>query len=397
MVKRRDKGQGGLTKRADGRWQGSYHDAQGRTRYVYAAKKREAQEKLTARINEVLQGTSLEPGRVTVASFMERWLRDVKAHDGSERSSVQANTEHAKHIVRELGRTLLRSLTAPQVQEFYSTLLADGYSPTTVRHIHTTLSAMLRQALDWNIVARNVAKATRPPKRAPSPAVALSGAEVRQLLTGAAAHRMYPAVALAVTTGMRLGELRGLVWGQVALDRAELSVTQSLDDIPGGGWALKVPKSLRGRRTIALGATAVAALERQREHQRIEREAAGPRWEEHGLVFTSTVGTPLNEDRVLIHLNAMQRQAGVRRTRFHDLRHTHTTALLLAGVPVHVVAARLGDDPVTILRTYAHLLPTTQREAADRFEAILADSVSDSVSAITTGDETTDETAEDER
>lgn len=125
------------------------------------------------------------------------------------------------------------------------------------------------------------------------------------------------------------------------------------------------------RRTVALGATALGALARHRQHQRLERLAMGPRWTEHGFVFASMEGGPFNEKRVRAGFARMLTRAGLAHIRFHDLRHTHATLMLLSGVPIHVVAARLGDDPATVLRNYAHLLPSSQREAADKFEAVI--------------------------
>lgn len=366
----RDKGQGGLTKRTDGRWQGTYQDAQGRKRYVYGPTKRKAQEALAEAINAVRLGTSVEPGRVTVEQFMKRWLRDVKAHD-TERSTHAFYTDKAAYIIEALGKLQLRHLTAPQVQQLYSGLLERGLSPTTVRSTATTLKAMLTQAHRWNLVGRNVAADAKPPKARRFQPTVLTEAEVRQLLAANTDHRMYPAVALIATTGVRVGELRGLQWDTVDFGRQELTVRQNLDDLPGGGWVLKSPKSERGHRTIALGATAINALYRQRGQQLTERLKAGPKWADQGFVFTTLVGTPLHESKVLKQLHQMEARAGVPQTRVHDLRHTHATILLLHGVPVHVVAARLGDDPATVLRSYAHLLPTSQREAADKFEALL--------------------------
>ncbi len=372
MAKRRDKGQGGLTKRSDGRWQGSYYDTKGRRRYVYGDTKRAAQELLAAALTELRQGISLEPGRVTVEQFMERWLRDVKAHD-VERGTHAFYTDKATYITDALGKVLLRSLTGPMVQEMYSDLLARGLSHTTVRATATTLKAMLAQAHRWNLVARNVAATdAKPPRAIKYQPKVLAEAEVRQMLASSADHRLYPAMAVAVTTGLRPGELRGLRWEQVDTERRELTVLHTVDDLPGGGWVLKVPKSERSKRSVALGATAIAALAQQRQQQRLERMAAGPRWQDNGLVFTTNIGTPLNESNTVKMLNAMQEKAGVPQTRVYDLRHTHATLLLLAGIPVHVVAARLGDDAATVLKHYAHLLPTTQREAADKFEAVIA-------------------------
>lgn len=368
MPRRRDNGQGGITKRADGRWQGSYPDGQGRRRYVYGQTKRAVQEKLAELITLKNQGIILEPGRETVGSFARQWLDDVKAHD-VELQSLYSYTDRLKHVTAALGNVPLRQLQGRQLQHLYSELLEGGMSANHVRGIHVVVHSMLRQALKWNLVLRNEAEAATPPKASPFAPTVLGPEDMRALL--AAEGRLRPMMTVALTTGMRLGELRALRWEEVRLDQAELQVTRNLIRVRGGGWQVKEPKSKRGKRAIALGATAVSVLTTHRQQQRLERMVAGARWQDNGLVFASQVGTPLMENTIQIGFNRMLKAAEIEHIRFHDLRHTHATTLLLAGVPVHVVAARLGDDPVTILGRYAHLLPSSQQIAVDKFEAVI--------------------------
>lgn len=377
---RRDKGQGGITLRADGRYQATYTDEHGRRRYIYHQEELKVKEKLREALRNAAEGRTVEPGRVTVAQFAERWVRDVKEHT-TEAGTARFYRQKIKLIPASVGSMSLKDLTAFRVQEMLAGLLHQGLSPTTVRGVYVTFHAMLGQATRWKLAPRNIMDDVDPPKLKRFQPRVLSATEVSRLLSATADDSWNPLVTVAVTTGMRLGELRALAWDNVDLWRRALSVVATIDEPGGGGWVIKGPKSERGRRTLSLGAVAAAALERQQQLQDMWRSAARARWREHGFVFTTSVGTPLNESAALKHLNRLQAAAGVPRTRFHDLRHTHATLLLLSNVPVHVVAQRLGDDPATVLRTYAHLLPASQRAAAELFDRLLAQSVSDSVSA----------------
>lgn len=370
MARRRDAGQGGITKRKDGRWQGTYTDGLDRKRYVYGRTRRSVQEQLAERLTQVRQGISLEPGRETVANFADRFVRDVKTNANAH-NTVLGYTAKLVHLKRRWGSVPLQALTAQQVQQLLTELMDKGLAASTVRGVHTAAHAMLEQAVKWNLVIRNIADAVTPPRAVAFQPKVLAPAEVGQLLEKNHGDRFYPLVALGVTTGLRFGELRALRWANVNLEQAELTVLQSIYSVQGGGWAVKEPKSARGRRTVALGATALSALRVQRQAQRLQKMAAAHKWTEHDLVFTNRKGTPFEQSGVRAAMDGMLTAAKLEHIRFHDLRHTHATILLLAGVPVHVVAARLGDDPATVLRRYAHLLPTSQREAADKFEALV--------------------------
>jgi integrase len=162
---------------------------------------------------------------------------------------------------------------------------------------------------------------------------------------------------------MRRGELLGLTWRALELDRSRLSVTQQL--VPTrGGCTFGPPKSRRSERTIALDPFTIGELERHRETQTVERALAGTAYQDGDLVFCNEVGAFIHPQKLTAAFTRLRKAAKIPMGTLHLLRHTHTTLALLEGVPLHVVAARIGDDPKTVLDTYAHLLPTSDKAAA---------------------------------
>jgi integrase len=171
---------------------------------------------------------------------------------------------------------------------------------------------------------------------------------------------------------MRRGELLGLTWQTVSLKTGRLRIEQQL--IPAKtGCTFGPPKSARSDRTIALDSETVDALRHHRELQLLERDLAGPVYEDHDLVFPDELGRPIYPKLLGDRFVKARKAAGVNTGTLHTLRHTSATIALTEGVPLHVVAARLGDDPKTILATYAHLLPRSDAEAAAVVAAVLVD------------------------
>ncbi|HET9110690.1 MAG TPA: site-specific integrase, partial [Ktedonobacterales bacterium] len=177
---------------------------------------------------------------------------------------------------------------------------------------------------------------------------------------------------LALSTGMRQGELLGLRWREVDLDRATARVTATLQKT-GARLELAAPKTHRSKRQIALTPSAVSVLHAHRARQAEERLRAGAAWADWDLVFCNQVGGPLQKGNVLVKdFVPLLKRAGVRRVRFHDLRHTAATLLLGRGVPVKVVSELLGHASIAItLDVYAHVLPDMQAQAAEVMEAAL--------------------------
>ena len=183
-------------------------------------------------------------------------------------------------------------------------------------------------------------------------------------------------VVLALHTGLRLGELLGLRWEDVALERGQLTVRRTLQHLPGWQREFREPKTARGRRAIPLGSTAISVLERLRRRQLEERLASGPAYKNERLVLATSVGTPLNGGNVRRAFYRIAGRAGVAPLRFHDLRHTHATLLLARGVHPKAVSERLGHASIGLtLDTYSHVLPNLQEEAIRDFDAWLSGSV----------------------
>jgi integrase len=203
------------------------------------------------------------------------------------------------------------------------------------------------------------------------PGKPLDALQAQRLIDHTREDRLGPLVAVAVYTGLRQGELLGLRWPDLDLDAGTLSVRQAVQKIDGA-WQFVEPKSERGRRTIPLPPMAIETLREQKARVREARAVAGSRWVEWGLVFPSTLGTPLDGSNVTHRLQAALADACLPRQRFHDLRHCCATLLLAQGVPARVVQDVLGHSQVTLtLGTYSHVMPAMLQESADAMERAL--------------------------
>jgi integrase len=194
--------------------------------------------------------------------------------------------------------------------------------------------------------------------------------ELRRFLDHVQGERLFAVWRLAAATGMRRGELLGLTWREFDADRAVLRVSQQL--IPTrGGCTFGPPKSRRSERTVALDPVTVEALKRHREVQMLERTLAGTACQDGDLVFANEIGAFIHPQKLTNEFTRLRTAAQIPAGSLHILRHTHTTITLTKGVPLHVVAARIGDDPTTLLSTNAHLLPTSNEAAAGVIAAAL--------------------------
>ena len=278
------------------------------------------------------------------------------------------------HIVPELGATLLGRLTAQQVQAAYGRRLASGLSPTTVGLIHGVLHKAIRQAVQWGLVARNVTEMVKPPRRSTPEMRVLSPVQARQLLEAVVGDRHEALYILAVTCGLRLGELQALRWREIDIDARRLRVTATLQAMVNGIPVLGEPKTARGRREIRLPEMVVGPLRQLRAAQLVERLQSGSEWEDYDLVFTNGRGRPVDGNNFRARrFGPLLASVGLPAIRFHDLRHTAATLLMGEGVPIKVASELLGHaDVTTTLRTYSHVLPNMQQEAASTMDRLFA-------------------------
>jgi integrase len=334
------------------------------------ATRRDAQRFLTDMLARLGDGSYAQPAKTTLGEYLElEWLPAIE-------STVRPLTFTQYHsvvrlrILPTLGHVRLQAFTGGHLNALYRELEQAGLSVSTRRLTHAVLHRALRDAVRWGRLFRNPADMADPPAAGRSRAKAWTAKELVRFLGHARGDRLYPLWRLAATTGMRRGELAGITWRCLDLEGARLSVEQQL--VPTrGGVSLGPPKSSRSRRTVALDVETVAALREHREVQLAERAFAGPAYADADLVFADELGGPIHPQRLTEWFGKLRKAAGLRTGTLHVLRHTAATLALTEGVPVHIVAARLGDDPKTVLATYAHLLPQSDELAAERVAALL--------------------------
>jgi integrase len=327
-------------------------------------------------LNEVLvsvaDGSYSEPSKRPLARFLlDEWL---PARRGQLRPLTASAYESAirNHVAsRDIGAMPLRALTGGHLNRLYAEMEEAGLSTSTRRLVHAVLQRAFKDAVKWGQLPRNPASDADPPASDQARAQAWTAGEMRRFLAHVDNDRLFALWRLAATTGMRRGELLAVTWRALDLHGARLEIDQQL--IPTrDGAAFGPPKSARSRRTVALDPDTVAALRRHRDGQLVEQALAGDAYQDHDLVFANELGRPLLPKTLSKQFQRVRERAGLPAGSLHTLRHTAATLGLTSGVPVHIVAARLGDRPETILSVYAHLLPRSDQLAAERVAAAIA-------------------------
>ena len=286
----------------------------------------------------------------------------------AERDQVPAVIR--SYIVPRIGQVRLQSALSGPPERPLCRARADGLSVSTRKLVHAVIGRALRDAERWGRVpATSPGWPTRPAPRS------------RRRRHGLPASSPLPRSRRATIGSSRSGDSRpppecaaassaAITWRSLDLDGARLEVSQQLVPTRGGA-SFGPPKSARARRTIALDAETVEALRRHRDAQLLERDFAGDAYGDQDLVFCDELGAPIHPQRLTEWFRATARPPGSRAARCTSEAHGRDPALT-SGVPVHIVAARLGDTPQTVLGTYAHLLPYSDEVAAERVAAALA-------------------------
>ena len=377
MTNRRGHNEGSIFQRKDGRWAATldlgYQNGRRRRRSFYGRTRRDVQQKLAAAQRAVQDSLPIPSERQRFGAFLTGWLEDVARPNLRPRVFVRYRELLTLHAIPTLDTRPLAKVTPDDLQALYSRKLEEGLAPRTVGHLHRVLHRALADAVRWGRVARNVCDVVRPPRVQAQEMRALSPSEARQLLSAAVGDPLEALYVLAVTVGLRQGELLGLKWADVDLDADKLQVRRSIARLNGHGWLEQEPKSARSRRSVALTPLAVAALHRHRQRQ-IERRVRAVAWEDNGFVFANGVGRPMTlQNLTRRSFQPLLERAGLPRMRFHDLRHTAATLLLAQGVHPKVVQEMLGHASIALtLDTYSHVTPSLQAEAAEKMQAVLA-------------------------
>lgn len=375
MPARRGHGEGAIYQRGDGRWVTAvnlgWEGGKRKRKVVYGKTRKEVAEKLKSLLRDQQRNTLVSDEKQTVQKYLEWWLAEV-ASTSVRPTTAESYTDKIRlHVIPEIGRVRLARLTAAQVQDLLTRKLRSGLSPRSVAYIHAILRRALGQAEKWGLVSRNVVALVDPPRVQRPEARSMTPEEARAFLNAAKVDRLHALFAVALAIGLRRGEVLGLHWRDIDLDKGTLRVRTSLVRL-GGTMVLSEPKSARSRRTIPLPSSSLTALREHRLRQVEERLAAGNLWQESGLVFTTHVGTFIEPRTVGRAFERICERARIGRWHLHELRHTCASLLLAQNIHPRVVMEVLGHSGITLtMNTYSHVLPALQQDAASRMEDLL--------------------------
>lgn len=376
MTRRRGHHEGSIYRRTDGRWAAAvdlgWAGGKRQRKSLYGKTRAEVAAKLRAAMRAHEDG--LPPGdeRLTVDRFLADWLAVVA--QTVRPSTLRSYTMIVeRHLTPALGRYRLRRLTPELVQRYMTAKLKEGKSARTVQYHHAVLRAALESALRLGLASRNVAKLVSPPTVKRAEVQPLTAEEAQRLLAAIRGDRLEAVVAVALTVGLRQGEILALGWSDVDLDSGELRVRHTLHR-RAGAFALDEPKSAQSRRAVSAPTPLRELLRKHRTRQIEERLAAGPAWqgEPWRLVFTNAIGAPLHGSAVTRRFQKLLAAAGLPRQRFHDLRHASASFQLAQGVDLRVVQEVLGHSTITLTaNTYTHVMRELQKDATDRVAQVL--------------------------
>lgn len=324
------------------------------------------------------QGIYVEPNKINLGDFLERWLEDyAKSALRPTTFQTYATLIH-KHITPALGVIILNKLQPIAIQRFYNEKLENGradqsggLSTQTVRYFHAILREALGHAVKWQLLHRNPCELVDPPSIRKKEITTLDTKDVNHFLGIAKQDRYYISFLIAITTGLRRGEILGLRWKDVDFESKALSIRKNLV-ILNNKPTLQDPKTKDSSRFVTLPSLVINALIEHKRIQDEEKQMIGDDYNTLDLVICTSVGTPVGPRNLLRSFHNLLKKADLPKMRLHELRHSHATLMLKQGEHPKVVSERLGHSNTRItMDIYSHVLPNMQQEAVDRFEKSL--------------------------
>jgi len=374
MARRRGNKEGSIYQRPNGSWRSQILIDGERLSYSAETRKDAADWLLKTR-NDYKNGLRVEGTKIIFTDFLDDWLETKKTHVAEQTWSYYSQIVR-DYIKPKLGMFTLRELSTRRIQFFYNHLVEQEVGLRTIEKNHSIIHASLNYAVKYGLIPTNPDAFTDPPKPKKKEMKYLNVEEVKQLLQVAKENndRNYALYYLAIVTGMRQGELLGLQWKNVDLERGVIKINQNLKRLPTGKLVFGKPKTKTSIRSIAIGDETIEVLKEQK--QRIERECNDENlkelWKEMDLVFPSTIGTPIDPTNILKKFRQSLKQAKLPRIRFHDLRHTAASLMLNNGIDVLVASRRLGHaKPSITLDVYGHLLTSDQNRVGDKMDELV--------------------------
>lgn len=355
-------------------------DAKGKKHYysklIHGAKK-DAQKFLNGVLREIDLGIFVEPSRMTLSEYLDKWLDSAARPRVSQRTADGYEGLLRRYIKEPLGSKRLDDLKALDIQRVYADMQARGLSARVVRHTHSALHNALKQAMKWGMLSRNVSELVELPKVPHKERRVLSQEEAVRFLKAADRLPHGLIFEFALITGMRPEEYLALQWADIDFERGTATIQRALVRLKKE-WSFEKPKTPRSRRTVPLPSLLLHKLIEHKRKQNEERLKEGPSWQAHNLVFCSETGTPLSIPNLTYrYFRPILLEAELPQIRLYDLRHSCATLLLMADEHPKVVSERLGHSTVVLtLDTYSHVLPTMQQRATAKLEKMLYEEAS---------------------
>lgn len=372
MAIKRGNNEGSIYKRKNGSWRAQV--MVGGKRLSYSGKTRsECQAWIRSNLSRIDNGFTFEQSQVTLEEFLKNSLASVK-------STLRYNTwkQYSQivrdHILPKLGKTKIIDLRPDLIQSLYDSKVQEGVGLRTIQLTHAVLRRFLNRAVKLGLLPNNPSDVTSPPKPRQKEMQILNDSQVYQLIITAKEIqiRNLALYQLAITTGMRQGELLGLKWQDVDWEKKTLHIQRQLRYGSNDGSVFSQLKTRASARTIIIGTETLSLLKEHQQRQFYEITRMGKRWRDHDLVFPSTVGTPFNPHNLIKQYKSLLNKAGLPAIRFHDLRHTAASLMLNHGIPVLIVSKRLGHaKPSITLDIYGHLIPSMQERVAQIMDEVI--------------------------
>lgn len=360
---RRGWNEGSISKRSNGTWRAQV--LFGGKRINFSAKTRtECQQWLRKTLDQKDQGIGFEGRNILLGTFLQDWI-STKGNALKPKTTLQYESLINGYIIPAIGRKKLFDLNLLLINRFYNSLIKRKVGTRTIRYIHSVLHVALEQALRNGFLIRNPAHGAILPRQDHKETQVLNEDQVNQFLIAIKDSRLKTLYHLALSTGMRQGELLGLKWSDLDWNSATLRIRRQLQCIVGKGLVFGDLKTHSSLRTIKLGNYVLNELREQKLRQKTEIEWAGRQWKDNDLIFPTSIGTPVNSSNLVKDFKKILTRSGLPNIRFHDLRHTAATLMISHGVPVHVVSKILGHSNVSVtLNIYTHSNTDMQEQAA---------------------------------
>ena len=342
--------------------------------------KRDAQRELNEMLASLEKGLYVKPNKITLREWLLDWLDGYAAMNTTLRTQESYEYIVRTHLVPALGHFTLNQLRPNHLESYYAKALISGrldgkggLSARSVLYHHRIISETLRHAVKMGIIARNVAEFVDPPRPARIKMNIMSPDEIGKFLDAARETDYYTFFSTLLCTGLRRGESLALRWRSLDLNEAMLYVTETAFKMANGDYVIKEPKTPHSRRAVSLPPSLSILLKQYRSDQELLRIQLGLNLSEDDFVFIRPDGQPINPNAITLAFRRILKKARLRHIRVHDLRHTHASLMLKAGIHPKIVSERLGHASVSItLDTYSHVLPGLQEEAAVKFDEILS-------------------------